>query len=85
MGTIIVTTPDELRAIVNEALSGIVPKTVREPTQVEHQHRHSIDIHSNWFFFSWLMLVIIILGLFWNIFNQRDTIQRQHQDYPQTG
>ena len=53
-----------------------VIETAREPTQVEHQHRHTIDIHSNWFFFSWVMLVIIILGLFWNIFNQRDTINQ---------
>jgi len=35
-----------------------VIETAREPTQVEHQHRHSIDIHSNWFFFSWVILVV---------------------------
>jgi len=35
MGTIIVTTPDELRAIVNEALSGIVPKSASNQPQVD--------------------------------------------------
>ena len=35
MGTIIVTTPDELRAIVNEALSGIVPKTASNQSQID--------------------------------------------------
>jgi biopolymer transport protein ExbB/TolQ len=44
---------------------------VRKPAKVEH--RHVIDIVSNWFFFSWALLVIIVLGLFWIIANQRQT------------
>ena len=35
MGNIILTTPDELRAIVNEALSSLVPKTVSNQSQVD--------------------------------------------------
>ena len=35
MGNIILTTPDELRAIVNEALSGIVPKTAFNQSQID--------------------------------------------------
>ena len=54
-------------------------ETVREPTQVEHQHRHSIDIHSNWFFFSWVILVIIIFGLFWALANQRQTVNQYRE------
>ncbi|MDR1897009.1 MAG: hypothetical protein LBR10_09500 [Prevotellaceae bacterium] len=46
---------------------------------VEHRHRHTIDIGSNWFFLSWVALVIIILGLFWIVANQRQTIS-QHKD-----
>jgi hypothetical protein len=49
---------------------------VRKPTKVEHLHRHTIDIASNWFFLSWVALVIIILGLFWTIANQRQTISQ---------
>ena len=35
---------------------------VKKPTIVEHQHRHTInfDIHSNWFFFSWIGLAIVV-------------------------
>jgi len=43
---------------------------------VEHHHRHTISIASNWFFLSWVALVIIILGLFWAIANQRQTISQ---------
>jgi ATP-dependent Zn protease len=46
---------------------------VRNSEKVEH-HRHTIDIRSNWFFFSWVVLVIIIFALFWMIVNQRQTI-----------
>jgi len=49
---------------------------VKKPTIVENHHKHTIDfnIHSNWFFFSWVVLVFIIFGLFWNMLNQRETI-----------
>ena len=52
-----------------------VTKT-KESTIVEHQHQHriDIDIQSNWFFFSWLVLVVVIFGLFWVIADQRETI-----------
>ncbi|MDR2652889.1 MAG: hypothetical protein LBC68_11375 [Prevotellaceae bacterium] len=56
-----------------------VIKEVRKPTKVEHQHRHTIGIASNWFFLSWVALVIIILGLFWAIANQRQTVS-QYRD-----
>jgi predicted DNA-binding transcriptional regulator AlpA len=35
MGNIILTTPEELRAIVNEALSGIIPKTASTNSQID--------------------------------------------------
>jgi hypothetical protein len=54
-----------------------VIREVRKPTKVEH--RHKIDIASNWFFLSWVALVIIILGSFWAIANQRQTIN-QYKD-----
>jgi hypothetical protein len=47
---------------------------VRKPTKVERHYRHTLDIRSNWFFFSWVVLVIIIFALFWMIANQRQTI-----------
>jgi hypothetical protein len=46
----------------------------KKPAQVEHHHRHTVDIRSNWFFLSWVGLVVIIFGLFWAIANQRQTI-----------
>jgi methyl-accepting chemotaxis protein len=54
-----------------------VIREVRKPAKVEH--RHKIDIASNWFFLSWVALVIIILGSFWGIANQRQTIN-QYKD-----
>jgi hypothetical protein len=51
-----------------------VIEEIKKTSTVEHQHHYSIDIRSNWFFLSWVALVIIILGLFWAIANQRQTI-----------
>jgi|GEM_PF-6976532 len=50
---------------------------VKKPTIVEHHHRHTIDfnIRSNWFFFSWVGLAIIISVLFWVLADQRETIK----------
>ena len=50
---------------------------VRKPVKIEHCHK--IEIASNWFFFSWVALVIVIFGLFWAIANQRQTIS-QYKD-----
>jgi hypothetical protein len=55
---------------VTERLENVMEE-VRKPAKVEH--RHVVDIASNWFFFSWALLVIIVLGLFWIIANQRQT------------
>jgi len=51
---------------------------VKKPSIVEHHHRHTIDfnIHSNWFFFSWIGLAIIISVLFWALADQRETINQ---------
>jgi hypothetical protein len=58
---------------ITERLESLIEE-VRKPTKVEHHYRHTIDIRSNWFFFSWVVLVIIIFALFWMIANQRQTI-----------
>jgi hypothetical protein len=60
---------------VTERLENVVEE-LKKPTQAEHHHRHTIDIRSNWFFLSWVALVIIIFGLFWAIANQRQTISK---------
>ncbi|MDR2919666.1 MAG: hypothetical protein LBV72_09930 [Tannerella sp.] len=60
---------------VTERLENVIEE-VKKPSTVEHQHHYTIDIRSNWFFFSWVALVIVILGLFWAIANQRQTISR---------
>ena len=60
-----------------ERLADVI-EAVRKPAKVEHQHRHTIDIRSNWFFLSWVALVIIIFGLFWVIVNQRQTINQYY-------
>jgi len=51
---------------------------VKKPTIVEHHHQHTIDfdIRSNWFFFSFVALAIIILGLLWALADQRETINQ---------
>jgi hypothetical protein len=56
-----------------------VIEEVKKPSIVEHQHHYTIDIRSNWFFLSWVVLVIIILGLFWAIANQRLTISQYRE------
>jgi hypothetical protein len=61
--------------ILTERLEDVIEE-VRNPIKVEYQHRHTIDIHSNWFFFSWVALVIVIFGLFWVLVNQRQTISQ---------
>ena len=54
-----------------------VIEEVRKPVNVKHHHK--IEIASNWFFLSWVALVIVIFGLFWAIANQRQTIS-QYKD-----
>lgn len=58
---------------VAERLENVIEE-IKKPSMVEHQHHYTIDIRSNWFFLSWIALVIVILGLFWVIANQRQTI-----------
>ena len=64
---------------VTERLKNIIEE-IHKPTKVEYQHRHTVDIHSNWFFFSWVILVIIIFGLFWTLANQRQTISQYREN-----
>jgi hypothetical protein len=63
---------------VTERLENVIEE-VRKPSTVEHQHHYTIDIRSNWFFFSWVALVIIILGLFWAIANQQQIINQYRE------
>jgi hypothetical protein len=56
-----------------------VIEEIKKPNIVEHQHRHTVSIASNWFFLSWVALVVIILGLFWAIANQRQTISQYRE------
>jgi uncharacterized membrane protein YhiD involved in acid resistance len=63
---------------LTERLENVIEE-VKKPNTVEHHHCYTISIASNWFFFSWMALVIIILGLFWAIANQRQTIS-QHKE-----
>jgi hypothetical protein len=61
---------------MTEQLENVIEE-VKKPSKVEHCHK--IEIRNNWFFFSWIGLVIIILGLSWAIGNQRQTIA-QYRD-----
>jgi hypothetical protein len=63
---------------VTERLENVIEE-VKKPSIVEHQHHHSIDIRSNWFFFSWVALAIVTLGLFWVIADQRQTISQYRE------
>jgi hypothetical protein len=53
-------------------------RKARKPVKVEH--RHKIEIVSNWFFLSWVALIIIILGSFWAIANQRQTVNQYKEN-----
>jgi hypothetical protein len=74
-------TPVDMTAVnaMTERLANAIEE-VRKPTKVEHQHRHTIDIRSNWFFLSWVGLAIIILILFWLMANQRQTINQYYDN-----
>jgi hypothetical protein len=63
--------------VIMEQFEDVI-KEVRKPVKVEHSHK--IEIASNWFFLSWVALVIIILGLFWAIANQRQTISQYKEN-----
>ncbi len=63
---------------VTERLENVIEE-VKKPSTVEHRHHYTIDIRSNWFFLSWVALVIVILGLFWAIANQRQTISQYRE------
>jgi hypothetical protein len=63
---------------VTEQLENVIEE-MKKPNIVEHQHRYTLDIRSNWFFFSWVALVIVILGLFLAIANQRQTISQYRE------
>jgi uncharacterized membrane protein len=60
---------------MSERLEDVI-KELQKPTKVEHHYRHMIGIASNWFFLSWVALVIIIFVLFWLMANQRQTISQ---------
>ena len=68
-------TPTEKNEAATNAITRLMERVVEEvkkPAKVEY--RHTFDIRNSWFFFSWVALVIIILGLFWAMGNQRQTI-----------
>ena len=60
----------------------IAVEEFKKPAIVENRYRHTIDfnIRSNWFFFSWVALVIVIFGLFWGVANQRETINQYKEN-----
>jgi hypothetical protein len=64
---------------VTERLENVIEE-VKKPNIVEHHHRYTISIASNWFFLSWVALVLIILGSFWAIGNQRQTISQYKEN-----
>ena len=53
-----------------------VTEEVRKPTKIEHQHRHTIDIASNWVFLSLIIMSLMILGLSYIIGEQRKSISQ---------
>jgi hypothetical protein len=53
-----------------------VIKEVRKPSNVEHQHRHMIDINSSKVFLSLVVMVLMILGLSYAVGEQRRNISQ---------
>jgi uncharacterized membrane protein YhiD involved in acid resistance len=64
---------------MTEQLESIITE-VQKPTKVQNLHRHTIDIGSNWFFLSWVVLVVMIFVLFWVLANQRQTISQYKEN-----
>ena len=60
---------------MTEKLEAVIEE-VRKPAKVEHKHRHTIDINSNWIFLSLVVMGLMILGLLYFIGNQRQTINQ---------
>jgi hypothetical protein len=62
-----------------ERLENVIEE-VKKPNIIKHQHHYTIDIHSNCLFLSWVALIIVILGLFQAIANQRQTISQYKEN-----
>jgi len=60
---------------LSEQLESVV-ETVREPTKIKHQHRHTIDIGSSKVFLSLVVMALMILGLSYFIGEQRRSIRQ---------
>ena len=77
--------PTELINADMEAVSSVIERLedvmeeVRKPAKVEHYHRHTIDIGSNKIFISLIVMFVVIMGLFFAIYEQRRTI-RQYKE-----
>jgi uncharacterized membrane protein YhiD involved in acid resistance len=60
---------------MTEKLETVIEE-VRKPAKVEHKHRYTIDIVSNWIFLSLVVMGLMILSLSYLIRNQRQTINQ---------
>ena len=61
--------------ILTEQLESVI-EAVREPTQVKHQYRHTIDIRSSKVFLSLMVMALMIMGLSYFIGEQRRSISQ---------
>jgi len=60
---------------LTERLESVI-ETVREPTQIKHQHLHTIDAGSSKIFLSLIVMVLMILGLSYVVGEQRRSISQ---------
>ena len=60
---------------MTERLKTVI-EAVREPTKVEHQHRHTIDIGSSKIFISLIVMALMIIGLSYAVGEQRRSISQ---------
>ena len=60
---------------VTERLENAIEEA-NKSAKVEHQHRHLIDIHSNWVFLSLVVMTLIILGMSYMIGEQRRSLNQ---------
>ena len=65
--------------ILTEQLESVI-ETVREPTQVEHQHRHTIEIGSSKIFLSLVVMTLMIMGLCYAVGEQRRSISQYKEN-----
>ena len=70
---------EQLETLTEEIRNGKTPALALSEAEVKVEHRHTIDIASNMIFISLIVMFLMIMGLFFAVYEQRRTIS-QYKD-----